>query len=392
MITPKDIFKKAENKLSEVLIAWVESKEVFPLVIRSDKSLTAPTFDALNNELRLLLQASKDVIGYGYRVQLKEVNTQKLGKQKLPETIVFDEASDFWKYIDKEKQWITFQEDVNLIRKELPKLENWLGINPLKVVINAGKWPSLLRVCQWFIDRPQPNCYLREIPAQPHTKFIEENKGILESLLTELIEDFIFKKGSSFEERFHLKTYDRLIQVRLLDSNLAHYFSGVTHVGITAHDLAKLNLRCKKVVIMENKTNYSNIESFLTLPQLADTMVIFGSGYALRDLKQIRWLMDMKLYYWGDIDVQGFEILSALRSIFPQTRSVLMNIAVYDRFKYLCCIGTKSNRSGLLHLTEEEMSLYQYLKGLPDNNRLEQERIPHEYVLQSFREMFCNKI
>jgi hypothetical protein len=179
LITPKDIFKKAENKIAEVLITWMENREIFPLIIRGDKTLTAPTFDALNSELRLLLQDSKDVKGYGYRVQLKEVDTRKLGKQKLPETIVFDEASDFWKYIGKEKQWISFQEDVNLIRKELPQLENWLRINTLKVIINTRKWPGLLRVCQWFIDNQQPNRYLREIPAQPHTKFIEENKGIL---------------------------------------------------------------------------------------------------------------------------------------------------------------------------------------------------------------------
>lgn len=391
MITPKDISKKAENKVAEVLTAWVENREIFPLIIRGDKTLTAPTFDALNTELRLLLHYSKDVKGYGYRIQLKEVDTRKLGKQKLPEAIVFDGASDFWKYIGKEKQWIFFQDDVTLIRKELPQLERWLRVNPLKVIINAGKWPGLLRVCQWFIDNPQPNCYMREIPAQPHTKFIEENKGIFESLLTELIGDSIFKGGLSFEDRFHLKTYERLIHIRLLDTKLAQYFSGVSHVGITVHDLAKLNLPCKRVIIMENKTNYSNIENFLTLPQLRDTMVIFGSGYALRDLKLVLWLKDMKIYYWGDIDAQGFEILSALRDMFSQTQSVLMNKTVYDTFKYLCSIGTKSNVTALLHLTEEETSLYQHIKGLLDKNRLEQERIPHEFVLQSFMDIFDEK-
>jgi len=313
LITPKDIFKKAENKIEEVLIAWMENRELFPLTIRGDRTLTVPTFDALNGELRLLLQESKDAKGYGYRIQLKEVDTRKLGKQKLPEAIIFDEASDFWKYIGKEKQWVSFREDVALIRKELPQLEGWLRINPLRVIINVTKWPSLLRVCQWFIGNPQPNCYLREIPAQPHTKFIEENKGILESLLTELIGDFIFKKGSSFEERFHLKTYELIIHIRLLDAKLAQYFSGIQHLGITVNDLANLKLPCKKIIIMENKTNYSNIENFLTLPQLSDTMAIFGSGYALRDLKRASWLSDMKLFYWGDIDVQGFEILSILR-------------------------------------------------------------------------------
>ncbi|MCD9016043.1 Wadjet anti-phage system protein JetD domain-containing protein [Parachryseolinea silvisoli] len=54
----------------------------------------------------------------------------------------------------------------------------------------------------------------------------------------------------------------------------------------------------------------------MVLPQIRDTIVIFGGGYALYDLKQIFWLKDITLYYWGDIDVQGFEILSVLRVCF----------------------------------------------------------------------------
>lgn len=381
MITPKDIFKKTENKISEVLIAWLEDRSYFPLIVRSDKTLTASNFETLHKELGLLLKSSKDVKGYGYRVELKEVNTRKLGRQKLPEAIVFDEALDFWKFIGKEIQWERFQQDAGLIKNELPQLESWLRMNPLKVIMNEGKWLGLLSVCKYFIENTQPNCYLREIPAQPHTKFIEENKGIIESLLTELIGDFMFKEGSSFEERFHLKLYERLIQIRLLDQSLTKYFSGVSHIGITIPDLATLVLPCKKVIIMENKASYSNIENFLTLPQLRDTLVVFGSGYAVKDLKNVKWLNEKEMYYWGDIDEHGFQILHQLRNYYPATKSLLMDMETYTAFEKLAVSASPAAVGDLTLLNSDEMELLKRLRLNPLKNRLEQERIPQQHIV-----------
>lgn len=387
MITPNDILKKAERKVPEVLTAWLENRNFFPMIIRSDKTLTAVNFETLNRELGLLLQSSKDLKGYGYRVELKEMNTRKLSRQKLPENIIFDEASDFWKYIGREKEWMAFQQDVALIRRELPQLEDWLVKNPSKLITAAGNWPGLLEVCNYFIANPQPGCYLREIPAQPHTKFIEDNKGILDSLLSTLIGEFIFKEGSCFEEKFYIKTYERLVQIRLLDQDLTRYFSGVAHLGITLEDLAKLNLPCTKVIIMENKATYSNIENFLTLPLLTGTMAIFGSGTAVNGLKQVAWLKEKEIFYWGDIDVQGFELLSAVRGMFRQTQAVLMDKAVFNAFSTQLTTGPQSNINQLNYLNKLEQDLYNYLKGLTKNNRLEQERIPNWYVVKQLSEV-----
>lgn len=387
MITPQDISRKSENKISEILTAWLSSRDIFPLILRSDKSLTAQTFEALANELSILLLASKDKKGYGYRVQMKEVNTRKLGRQKMPESIVFDRPEDFWKYIGKEKQWTAFQDDVRLIRTQLPQLESWINANPIKVLSHYGKWPGLLQVCHWFIERPQPHCYLREISGQPHTKFIEHNKGIVENLLKELIGEFIFKEGVSFEERFHLKTHDRFIHIRLLDTQLAHYFSGISHIGITIPDLARLHLPCHRVVIMENKASYSNIENFLALPQLKSTLAIFGSGYAVSDLKQVSWLKEREIYYWGDIDEHGFQILDQLRSYFPHTQSILMDEQTYLAFQ-LFATSTPSASVGMLPLLNAaERTVFSKLQANPSKNRLEQEWLSQEYVRQQLEKI-----
>lgn len=42
-------------------------------------------------------------------------------------------------------------------------------------------------------------------------------------------------------------------------------------------------------------------------------------------LRDAGWLADCTLWYWGDLDTQGFAILSQLRGYWPQTRSFLMD-------------------------------------------------------------------
>jgi hypothetical protein len=92
-----------------------------------------------------------------------------------------------------------------------------------------------------------------------------------------------------------------------------------------------------------------------------DTIAIFGSGFSVFNLKNVRWFDNLKLLYWGDIDVQGFEILSQFRSYFPQTKSILMDKLTFDKF-FEDDNGTPTNISTRLHLTDEEQQLYDILK------------------------------
>ena len=67
------------------------------------------------------------------------------------------------------------------------------------------------------------------------------------------------------------------------------------------------------------------------------------------------------LLYWGDIDAQGFEILSQFRGYFPQTKSILMDKQTFEKF-FENDNGTQTNISTKLNLTEDEQELYEMLK------------------------------
>ena len=50
-----------------------------------------------------------------------------------------------------------------------------------------------------------------------------------------------------------------------------------------------------------------------------------GNGVSL--LRYVPWLGTARITYWGDLDVEGLAILSALRMMFPQAQSVFMDEA-----------------------------------------------------------------
>ena len=258
----------------------------------------------------------------------------------------------------------------------------------MKVIDHSAKWQDLVAVCQYFVLNPKPMIYIRELPIEVHTKFVEENKGILKSLLDFLIESYINTTESYFEKRFNLKYYEPFIRMRILDSALAqHFYSGIADLAIPQSEFYKANIRCKLVFVMENKTNFSNAMNFLTLPELHESIAVFGSGYQIELLGNAHWLSDKHIIYWGDIDAHGFHLLSILRSYFPQTKSMMMDFETFDYFRSFRVLGPVPTFNSLPHLTNEESKLFQYLLSQEDCNRLEQERITHKFALNKIRQL-----
>ncbi len=385
MITVREIRKQAAGWYKNYLVAWLQ-EESLPLEIRFGKVKTADIledFTTLDAEIKNLKKESKEELGFGYTVEFKEVATRKAGRQWLPARIFFETPEDYLKFLRKDKEFRSFIQSVALIRDQMPELEAWLRGHPLKVIDNAGQWEELLRVCIYFRANPAPRLYIRELPVKVHTKFIEENTAVLTNLLDFLLPGHLQPDEKDFRRRFNLKYDEPLLRLRVLDEEVARtHFSGLNDLSIPLSQFNALQLDCERVFILENKTNFSNIFNFLTLPQLSKSLAVFGEGFKLRLLGQAAWLRDKKIYYWGDIDAHGFEILSLLRGYFPQTRSFLMDADTLRTFRKYAVKGANFYRSTLPHLTPEETQLFYHLLRFEDHNRLEQERIPQAFVLE----------
>ncbi|GHS88440.1 hypothetical protein FACS189487_06710 [Campylobacterota bacterium] len=375
MITASEIKKRSANIYIEYLKAVVSGELFFPKVIRSNKSVS-PDFNEMRKELAEIIEYSKDRKGFGYTIIYKQTNTRKHGIQSLPDEINFQTEIDFLKYLHKEKEVEFFRNNTQQILLLYPQLQDWIAKYPQKIVDNQDKWEDILKVCTYFKTHPVPNLYIRELPIQVPTKFIETNKTIISDLLDIIIADSVNltyqKSEKDFEKRYNLKYAEPLVRFRILDHRISQsYFLGVDDLSIPITQFEQLNLSIKKIFVVENKMNV------LTLPTIDEAIVLFGSGYGVEVLKNVRWFDNIELFYWGDLDADGFQILSQFRSYFPHVKSFLMDQETFDRY-FENGKGTPSKISAALNLTDDEKILYEYIKC--HNYQLEQEKIPIEYV------------
>lgn len=376
MITATEIKKKAERKYQDYLRRIVACEPFEPIVILCDKKPSS-TIEEFEKEVKDIRSLSKEVKGYGYTIKWKRVSTKSLGTQDLPDQVLFESLEDYEHFLKKTNEVYCFRSNITTILAAFPSLRSWIEKYPLKVVENADIWCDLLKVVTYFVGHPLPNLYIRELPIEVHTKFIERNKTIIGELLDIVIAPYVCEEEKDFEKRFNLKHVEPIVRLRILDQNVASScFNGVSDIAIPVSQFCTLELPITYVFIVENQIN------FLTFPQIADTIVIWGKGYAVSAIKDSIMLKSVLLYYWGDLDAQGFEILSQFRGYFPQTESFLMDKETFDTY-FENDSGTPSSVSVDLNLAKDEKSLYEYIKK--NNCRLEQEKIPQSFVLESIR-------
>ena len=371
MITPAEIKKKAENKYYAFLQSIVSGEEFSPIVIAGNKK-PSNNYVLFEKELTDLMAYSKEKKGFGYSLVYQNVRTRTLGEQDIPMSISFETEQDYLRFIGKGQDTAYFRQDLEMILSLFPELKDWICRYPGKVIVNHDLWEDLLKVCEYFKSNPKPHLYIRELPITIHTKFIEKNKGIIRELLDIIIAEHINVEEKTFERRFNLRYDEPLVRFRILDNSICQQcFDGAEDLSIPINQFQFLHLPIRTVYIVENKIN------MLTFPSIDNSIVVWGHGFGVDIMKDVEWMKTKKIYYWGDLDAHGFQILSEIRAHFPQVESFLMDRATFDKY-FEGDEGSETNVEKELRLTQEENEMFRYLTE--NNYRLEQEKIPLDYT------------
>lgn len=378
MLSPEQIRKRALNGYEDFLRSLAAAENIFPLSLFGGGLSRVLDYTKSRDAIIELRNHSKQTKGFGYSVEWKEQTFRRFGDQQVPATVSFSTLEDYTRFLGKCSEVRQFEDDCKLVLEAFPELAGWIERNPLKLVEHAGDWTGLLAVCAYLRHHGRPNCYLRELPVEVDTKFIERKRGVLGEILPLVAPSCVGADVSTFEARFGFRQKQPLIRLRALDPSLV----GPTRLpfadfAIPLDEACRIIITAKNVLVVENET------TFLTLPPLANTLALLGAGDAVSLFRQMDWLKQFRIVYWGDMDTHGFEGLSLLRKHHAQTESLMMDVESYELFRQFSKKAAPYVSSVELVLSDMERQLFTTLKA--DGRLLEQERISLSYAKQKLQ-------
>lgn len=234
----------------------------------------------------------------------------------------------------------------------------------------------LCRAADWFADNDASGFTPRQVPiAGLHAKWLNTRQELVRQLAG--IEDL--RLAPRHPPRIHFTYLDPEHRAA----------GGRLHDSATIGDRVALPYRPQVVVISENK------DTALHFPALAGGVSVEGVGRGGSTAAAFDWIADApQIFYWGDMDADGLEILDGFRAAGVPATSILMDPTAYAAWERF---GTNVDQHGkplgpraprpVLHLTETERTLYLQLASSSwiRHRRIEQERIPLAVALEQVR-------
>jgi hypothetical protein len=217
-------------------------------------------------------------------------------------------------------------------------------------------------------------CYLRALPVTfVDTKFIEKNLRIIESVVTALVDKNV--KGTGLMSWLDCKEKPRdWLLVKPLCQETRSLLGGLPLLRLSSDTLQDFELPARNILVIENE------QSCLSLSDVRNTIAVSGGGKNVSWMKA-GWLADKNVGYWGDIDSEGLAILSDARSRLSSITPLMMDELTVKTFAERMVPEPDSVSKDPVALTETELALFKGLRADQyADKRLEQERLPMEYV------------
>jgi hypothetical protein len=312
-----------------------------------------------------------------YTLRTTVVGARRTGANEIPARIHIDTFEDLVAFLGTAEQACRHLELADMAKAVAPELHAWVVDKPMQALAHQAEFDRLLSCVRWVVDNPDRDRYLRQVDAPGvDTKFIERHRGILVELVDLVVGAPADGQSRDFAVRYGFRTKPARVRIRVLDTTTTFLPAGLTDVELRADELAARAVGVDRVFLVENEV------TCLAFPAVARSLLIFGDGYAVSRVAGLRWLRDVRLYYWGDIDTHGFRILDLLRASFPHTRSMLMDRATLLAHEAHWDREPTPVNSRLDHLTADEAALYRDLveDAFGAAVRLEQERISYSRI------------
>lgn len=321
--------------------------------------------------------------GPGARLNWESRQGGSVGSQRVPTGLVLQTPDQAAAFLDRSAHWKAAQNRCAELRSLLEghaRAPESAAVETVPDVLrrrmkkltdlDRTEYLRLRDALSWLLENPTSGVYPRQMPIRGvDSKWLEQHASLVEPL-------YAVATGST---SLGLLEAPRLVRIRALDPALAP--GGVGDFAAPVDEISRWDVTPAVVLMVEN------LHTFLALPELERTLAVHSSAYAARNLARIPWLSETRIIYWGDLDVDGFRILSMVRSVLGQTESALMDRATLTAHWDLAGPDRKDAPRGLPeHLTAAERDAFAAL-GEHGQLRLEQERIPWDYAVGRLHRM-----
>jgi hypothetical protein len=226
--------------------------------------------------------------------------------------------------------------------------------------------------------------YLRALPLiGVDTKFVETWQTLIADLLDRLHGGTVTEQGGLLNWLNCRANPAGWLLVRPLCRRSRERLAELPVVQLDTRTLQRRPLPAARILIVENK------QSGYALPELDDTIAVFGGGRNTAWM-QAAWLGEKRIGYWGDIDSWGLTILSEARKRQPHLQALLMDEPTL-LWHQARMVDEPTPLDPLPeNLTAAEQQLFCRLRdGFYGRSRLEQERLSPDFVRERLDEWCC---
>lgn len=312
-----------------------------------------------------------------FSIEYRTVQGGILGANRIPARMRIDRFGQLCGVLGTESEVLNLDGLIARTRARIPELAGWVIDHPLVALRYKEVWEQVLMTVVWIAANDTRGLYLRQMDIEGvDTKFVERHQTLLDELLTSVLPSERINplyQGADFTRRFGFLAKPSYTRFRILDPRVSPFLEGVNEVTIRTDELAGVVLDVSTVFVVENEVTY------LAFPRVANSIVVFGSGFALAGLEMetVPWLEAKQIVYWGDIDTHGFDILNRLRGRLRTVQSILMDRETLLAHRQQWVAEPSPTNRDLPFLTTDEASVY---RDLVEGHfgpavRLEQERV-----------------
>lgn len=372
----EDLLKKLKKQEEKGTLYEALTKEIEPpyfrMVLKRPEE-TEEDWNALLSWSDYWRHPVKDSSGRPlWHIDEKGKNTKSFGRQTLPVRVFIDSPKDAFALLSMNREKREFLSRLKEVDERNGALKDWF-IHYYPRIRSEGFYPLFFPIADFFKKQEEKGGYLRELSIPGvDTKFLEKHAFLVRTLWNALFPENQVDSNEEMKEKLFIKEVPTpAICARSLDDTML--FCGVRKFFLSNDEVARFNPPHRRIFITENKVNG------YTFPHAKDSLILFGMGYGVLELaRQAKWLEEKEVYYWGDLDSDGFNILSALRHILPHVHSFLM-----DRETLLAYVDRNIRDTGNTTVIPDRLTVSEKMawKEVHDHGwRLEQERIPSDEV------------